>query len=195
VYTEHGSKIGFERRENSRSSGVASHLHISNIGRLATPELRGFGAAQIQFLNHVRYIYMRISMRFLKSLFFNSLIVFFANYILPGIQVVNQTKLPHLGGDVPFAVALGFLNALIFPILRLISKDCSIMRIAPIALILNFAAYGFLKFASFVGIQIISVGGYVLASLVVAIGSFWINFIEMKHVHPRHHEQHKSEPQ
>jgi uncharacterized membrane protein YvlD (DUF360 family) len=131
-------------------------------------------------------------MRFLKSLFFNSLVVFFANHILPGIEVVNQTKLPHLGGDLSFAVVLGFLNALIFPILRLSRKHLSALKIAAIAIILNFVVYGILKFASFVGIQIVSVEGYLLASLVVAAGSFWINYVEMKHIHPhRKDEEHK----
>ncbi len=135
-----------------------------------------------------------MAMRYLKSLFFNCLIVFFANHILPGIEVVNQTKLPHLGGDLPFAVVLGLLNSAIHPVMRLINRDISAVRIAIVALILNFAVYAVLKFTSFVGIQVVTVEGYILASLVVTIGSFWTNFVEMKHI--QHHKaasSHKSE--
>lgn len=119
-------------------------------------------------------------MGYLKSLFFNFLVVFFANYILPGIAVMNQTKLPHLGGDLPFALALGLLNSLIYPILRLIHKHPSVTRIGMFALVLNFAAYALLKFLP-LGIHIASVEGYLFASFFVAVGSFVVNFFEMKH--------------
>ena len=124
-------------------------------------------------------------MTYLKSLFFNFLVVFFANHILPGIEVVNQTKLPHFGGDFPFALALGFLNSLIYPVLKLLGQ-LTMLRIAMIALILNFAVYALLKIFSFVGIQIQTVEGYIFASTVVALGSFITNFLELK----RHHKPH-----
>ena len=52
-------------------------------------------------------------MTYLKSLFFNFLVVFFANHVLPGIEVVKPTKLPHIGGDLTFAIALGCNVALL----------------------------------------------------------------------------------
>lgn len=128
-------------------------------------------------------------MTYLKSLFFNFLTVFFANHILPGVDVVNQTKLPHLGGDLPFAVILGLLNSLIVPVLKLIHREGSALRIGMIALILNFAAYGVLKLFPFIGIHVMTVEGYILASLVVACGSFLTNFLEMKHT--SHHHSHE----
>lgn len=118
-------------------------------------------------------------MRYLKGLFFNFLIVFFANHVLPGIGVADQTKFPHLGDDLLFAIALGFLNSLIYPILRLIGKHQSALRIAIFALALNFAAYAVLKFLP-LGIHIMSVEGYLLTSFFVSLGSFLVNYLEMK---------------
>ncbi len=126
-------------------------------------------------------------MRYVKSLFFNFLTVFFANHILPGIDVVDMTKLPHVGGDLFFSFGLGLLNSLIFPVFRLLKRDASWIRIAATALILNFAAYALLKLFPFIGIHVETVEGYILSALVVSIGSFLTNFQEMK----RHHHHHK----
>lgn len=118
-------------------------------------------------------------MNYIKSLCVNFLIVFFADHILPGIVVMDQTKLPHFGGDMIMALTLGFLNSLIFPILRLIQGEVSGLKIALVAFILNFAAYAAVKFLP-LGIGITSIEGYVLAAAVVSVGSFLTNFFEMK---------------
>lgn len=124
-------------------------------------------------------------MYYLKSLFFNFLAVFFANHILPGLDVTDHTKLPHVGGDLGFAIALGLLNSLIHPVLKLIHKDGSGVRIAMIALIVNFASYAVLKLMP-IGIHVLSVEGYLLAVLFVSVGSFITNFLEMKRI--KHHK-------
>lgn len=120
-------------------------------------------------------------MNYLKSLFFNFLAVFFANHILPGIDVINQTKLPHLGGDLPFAIVLGLLNSLIYPAFKLLKRHAGVLRIIAVALILNFGAYAILKLISAIGIRVSSFEGYFAASIVVTLGSFLTNFLEMKH--------------
>jgi uncharacterized membrane protein YvlD (DUF360 family) len=127
-------------------------------------------------------------MNYLKSLFFNFLTVFFANHILPGIEVIDQTKLPHLGGDLPFAIGLGFLNSLIYPILKLVDRRLSLLRIGMIALVLNFAAYALLKLLP-IGIQVSTIEGYIFASAVVTFGSFLTNYLEMKA--GQHHHKHE----
>ncbi|HSX10909.1 MAG TPA: phage holin family protein [Chlamydiales bacterium] len=119
-------------------------------------------------------------MYYLKTLFFNFLVVFFANHILPGIEVSDQTKLPHIGGDLIFAVVLGGLNTLIYPVLKLVRHDANLLKIGLVALILNFAAYAIVKLLP-IGIHVMCVEGYVFASAVVAIASFIMNFLEMKH--------------
>ncbi len=124
-------------------------------------------------------------MYYLKILFFNFFIVFFANHILPGIDVANQTKLPHLGGDLMFAISLGFLNSLIYPLLKL-NNQASALKIAGLSIVINFVAYAALKLMP-IGIHVTSLTGYLSASILVAAGSFLTNFLEMKHV--RHSAQ------
>ncbi len=119
-------------------------------------------------------------MNYLKSLVINFLVVFFSDHVLPGIEVVNQTKLPHIGGDLILAISLGLLNSLIYPALRLTRSEPSGLKIALVALILNFTAYGLVKLIP-MGVLVTSVDGYILAAAIVAIGSFLTNFFEMKH--------------
>lgn len=117
-------------------------------------------------------------MKFLKALFFNFLIVFFANHVLPGIEIKEHTRFPHIGGDISFALSLGLLNTIIYPILKLVGRKDSVLKIAMFALVLNLVAYAIVKFLP-VGIQIRSVEGYIFGSLAVAIGSFLTNLYEM----------------
>lgn len=124
-------------------------------------------------------------MKILKTFVINFLIVFFANHVLPGILVMDQTKLPHVGGDLIMAAGLGLLNTLICPVLKMMGH-ASALKIALVAVILNFAAYGVVKLIP-IGIGVANVEGYLMASVVVAIGSFLTNFFELK----RHH--HKTE--
>jgi hypothetical protein len=118
-------------------------------------------------------------MYYLKTLFFNFFVVFFANHILPGIDVVSQTKLPHIGGDLMFAIGLGFVNSLIYPLLK-VCNQLSVLKIAGFCLVVNFIAYAILKILP-IGIHVTSFTGYFSAALLVTVGSFLTNFIEMKH--------------
>jgi uncharacterized membrane protein YvlD (DUF360 family) len=124
-------------------------------------------------------------MVYLKSLFYNFLAVFFSNHLLPGISVVDQTKLPHIGGDLLFALILGALNMFVYPALKLFRQEVTIPKMILIVLILNFASYGILKLLP-VGIHVESVEGYILASAAVSICGFLTNYFEMKrgHHHP-----------
>lgn len=118
-------------------------------------------------------------MYYLKTLFFNFFVVFFANHILPGIDVANQTKIPHVGGDLMFAIALGFVNSLIYPILKLVNQ-VAVLKIAGLSLSINLIAYAILKLLP-IGVYVTSFTGYFSAAIFVAIGSFLTNFLEMKH--------------
>jgi len=118
-------------------------------------------------------------MNYLKNLAINFLVVFFSDHILPGIEVTNQTKLPHLGGDLIFAFVLGLLNSLIYTTLKMLHGQVSGLKIAIVCLILNFAAYAVVKFIP-IGVQVLTVEGYVLAAATVSISSFLTNFFEMR---------------
>lgn len=118
-------------------------------------------------------------LRYAKALFICFLAVFFANYLMPGIDVIDHTKIPHLGTDLEFAVALGFLNSLIAPFLTLLNRRSYVLQVAIIALILNFAAYGLLHLIS-LDIHLSSIKDYLLVSFVVALVSFVVNYREAK---------------
>lgn len=118
-------------------------------------------------------------MYYLKSLFYNFLTIFFANYLLPGIVVMSQTKLPHFGGDLLFAAALGILNSLIYPLLKLF-HSLSPMRLAIASIFLNFIVYALVKVMP-IGIKIMSWEGYLLPAALVTVVSFLTNYFEMRH--------------
>lgn len=117
-------------------------------------------------------------MGYLKNLAINFLIVFFADHILPGIEV-TQTKLPNIGGDLIFAFVLGLLNSLIYPSLKILRQDVTGLKIGIVCLILNFAAYGVIKLIP-IGVHVSTVEGYIFGATVVTIGSFLTNFFEMR---------------
>jgi uncharacterized membrane protein YvlD (DUF360 family) len=119
-------------------------------------------------------------MRILTRLFHQTLIVFFANYLLPGVQIIDQTKIPHLGGDLLFAISLGLLNSLVYPMLRTGAQDVHVGRIAVITLILNFVAYGLLKFVPVIGVDLHSIESYVFVSGMVSVGSVILSYLEKK---------------
>ncbi len=130
---------------------------------------------------------MKGKMYYLKTLFFNFLAVFFANHILPGIEVVDPTKLPHLGADLPFAFGLGLLNSLIYPAMKLFNLRVTVLRIAITAVLLNLFVYAIVKFFP-IGIDL-TLEGYLYGSIAVSLGSFLINYLELKHgSHHPHHE-------
>jgi uncharacterized membrane protein YvlD (DUF360 family) len=117
-------------------------------------------------------------MYYLKAFFYNLILVFFANYLLPGIDVVSHTKIPHIGGDLIFALGLGLINSLIFPFLK-VSHHATYVKMAGLIVVVNFIAYALLKLLP-VGIHVTSFTGYFAAAIWVSVGSFLTNFFEMK---------------
>ena len=93
--------------------------------------------------------------------------------------MIHQTKLPLIGGDLLFAIVIGLLNSVIYPVLKVLDQKINIGRIALTACAIAFGAYTILKFAP-LGIEIKSVEGYLLAAIAVASGGFLTNFFEMR---------------
>jgi hypothetical protein len=118
-------------------------------------------------------------LKWLKTLFYHFLIVFFTNYTTPGIEVIRPTKWPHLGADLVFALSIAFINSLIFPVLKVVDQKISLSRIAIASALVAFSAYALLKFAP-LGIEVKSVEGYIFASAIVALGCFLMNYYEMR---------------
>ncbi len=107
------------------------------------------------------------------------MIVFFANYLLPGVDVVNHTKLPHIGGDLILAAGLGLLNFFIGPLVQFGRKPFSFIRVAIVTLILNFGVYAILKLLP-LGVFTTSVEGYLLVASVVSVGCGALTYIQGK---------------
>ena len=118
-------------------------------------------------------------MHYIKSLLFNFFIIFLSLNIFAGVELADATKLPHLGKDIFFAAGLGFLNSLIYPILRMIDSRMMGFRIFLIAILLNFAAYALLKILP-LGVSITSLKGYAFVAAFASIGSIFTNYFEMK---------------
>lgn len=125
-------------------------------------------------------------MNYRKSLFYNFLTVYFVDHLLPGIELMKETRFPHLGTDLPFAIGVGLLNSLIYPVLKLIGRS-SALHIAIACLVLNFGIYALLKVLP-LGIHVLTIKGYLLASFVVAAVSFATNYYSMRA--NRHHSYH-----
>lgn len=133
-------------------------------------------------------------MNYVKGWFVNFLIIFFANHILPGIVVKGPAKLPHIGGEIPFAIFLAILNSLIYPIMKMVDKSMVLAKLILVVVIVNFSAYALLKFMP-IDLHVESIEGYLLASVTVTVGSILAHLREMKKkslsVHETH--THKSE--
>ena len=117
-------------------------------------------------------------MKYVKVLFFTFLAIFFSDQILPEIKV-TQTKLPHFGADLPFALGLAFLNSLIYPVVRGFKGSSPILQTGVIATILNFAAYGAMNLLHS-GIHVQTVSGYFMVAIVVTLASFLANYFSMR---------------
>lgn len=117
-------------------------------------------------------------MSYFKAVFFNFLVIFFANHILPGVDVIHPTKLPHVGGELIFAIVLGALNAAIYPLLKAAGQG-ALIKVIGVAIALNFIAYALLKILP-IGIQVSSWQGYAIAAALVSLASCLTNYFEMK---------------
>lgn len=117
-------------------------------------------------------------MTYFKSLFFNFLAVFFANHIIPGLHIDYYTKLPHIAGDIIFAFSVGFLNSLVYPLMRLFSSE-SHFRIGLATFIISIGAYSIVNLLP-VGIHVRTASGFVWCSLVVWFCAYLTNHLELR---------------
>ena len=136
-------------------------------------------------------------MSYIRTLLSLCMVIFFANYLLPGVDVINQTKLPHIGGDLILALGLGILNFCILPLVRFGRKPFGLFRTAIATLILNFGVYAVLKLLP-LGVFTTSVDGYLLVASAVSVGCCIIIYTQGKRgtrkEHPiAHHEHSESE--
>lgn len=119
-------------------------------------------------------------MTYLRSLFINFLVVFFANKVVPGVEISTYQDVPNIGADILFSAIVGFLNSAIFPGLFILNLKPTLLKMGVIGFVISFGSYLMLSMMSF-GVQILSAGGVIFAGLLVFIGSFITNYLEYKH--------------
>lgn len=117
-------------------------------------------------------------MTYFKSLFFNFLTVFFANHIIPGLHIDYYTKLPHIEGDIIFAFSVGFLNSLVYPIMRLLGSK-SHFRIGLVTFFISVGAYSIVNLLP-IGVHVVKASGFVWCSLVVWFCAYLTNHLELR---------------
>lgn len=123
-------------------------------------------------------------MTFVRSFFLNFLIVFFVDRIVPGIEITYFQQVPDIGADFLFSIALGFLNASVFPVLSCTEWKITKLKIAIITGIISFGAFGFISTISF-GIRILNPGGFFIGGVIVWAMGYLSNYLEWKHATPK----------
>jgi hypothetical protein len=118
-------------------------------------------------------------MGYLKSLFFNFILIFFANSLIPGVEILKPTKLPHIQGDLIFAFCLAFLLSLIFPFLKIFRIKPDASKIAIASFCISFVSYALINFLP-LEIEIKSFMAYFWVACAVFFTGFITNFLEEK---------------
>lgn len=119
-------------------------------------------------------------MTYLRSLFLNFLIVFFAARVLPGITIEFYENVPNIGADILFSLTVGFLNSIIVPVLVLLEVKINNLKIAVIGFLISFLSFIIIGIVDF-GIRA-DVLGIILGGSLVWICSYFTNYLELKHL-------------
>lgn len=118
-------------------------------------------------------------MSYFRSFFVNFLVVFLANKISPGIQVIYFDQLPDVITDIVFSLFVGFFNASIFPLLTILELTVTKARLVVLTLIVSYGAYLLTLIFPF-GIQLTGASGIIVGATFVWIGAYCTNFFEWK---------------
>ena len=108
--------------------------------------------------------------RFLLHWLITSIALGAAAYVVPGIHVASGPAL------VVAALALGFVNALLRPVLVLLTLPLTVLTLGLFYLVVNGAAFG-LAAALVPGFQVASFGAAVGGALVVGIVSWLLTWL------------------
>ena len=109
-------------------------------------------------------------MRFILRLVFNALIALGAAYLLPNFFIES------FWWALAFALILGILNAIIGPIIRLLTLPLTVLTLGLFALVIN-AILVWLTVWLLPGVEIVGFWTTVLAAIIIWIGSWIVNFI------------------
>ena len=121
-------------------------------------------------------------MRFILHTVVTAIALAAADYLLSGIEFVPQPLGLGSAGDrvaglLIAAVALGILNALIRPILVMLSLPISCVTLGLFVIVINGVIFWLLQFIPFTGLQVHDFIQAILGGLVVSIVSFALNIV------------------
>ncbi|OLC53493.1 MAG: hypothetical protein AUH85_14055 [Chloroflexi bacterium 13_1_40CM_4_68_4] len=121
-------------------------------------------------------------MRFLLHTVITAIALAAADYLLPGIEF-QPVPLglgdpgDRVAGLLIAAVALGVLNALIRPILVMISLPITCVTLGLFVVVINGVIFWLLQFIPFTGLQVHDFFQAIIAALVVSVVSFVLSFV------------------
>ncbi len=119
-------------------------------------------------------------MTYLRAFFLNFLFVFFINRVAPGIDVTYFEEVPNVGADLVFSIAVGFLNASIFPFLAILEIPISYLKLAIFAAVVSFGAFAAIAMVPF-GVEASGAGAVVFAGAWVWAMAFFSNVLEWRY--------------
>ena len=119
-------------------------------------------------------------MTYLGSLFFNFLVVFFVDRVIPGVEVTLYEGVPNIGADLFFALAVGFLNATIFPLMAVLELRVTRWKIALATFLISFSSFGVISAVSF-GVEVVNFSGFFFGGLIVWVTACLTNYLEWQH--------------
>lgn len=119
-------------------------------------------------------------MSYVRSLFFNFLIIFFVNRVVPGIQITYFEQVPNIGADILFAAIVGFLNASVFPFYQILELEISAFKLGLFNFIISLGAFSAISVFPF-GVQVMNMLGFFLGSSIVFIVAFFTNYLEWQY--------------
>jgi putative membrane protein len=91
-------------------------------------------------------------------------------YIMPGVRVAG------IGGAFVAAAILGILNAIVRPILVILTFPITILTLGLFLFIINAFVFWFVG-SIYSGLRVDSFGTALIASIIVSIVSFFLNFL------------------
>jgi hypothetical protein len=123
-------------------------------------------------------------MTYLRSLFFNFLVVFFVDRAIPGVTVTYYEDVPNILADIFFSFAVGFLNASVFPFYALMEAKITNARLFTTSFVISYGAFALISAVSF-GVQVNSFLGFFLGGTIVWITACLSNHLEWQHSMPK----------
>jgi hypothetical protein len=123
-------------------------------------------------------------MTYLRSLFFNFLVVFFVDRVVPGLQIAYFEQVPDIGADLLFSMIVGFFNASVFPFLVLMEVDPAPLKLAIITGVISFSAFAVIAVIPF-GIRVVSPSGFFLGGFIVWFVAYVSNYLESISSNPK----------